>query len=209
MKAAVLTVSDGVARGEREDESGAVLERLLSDEGYEVARRVVPGRAKRDRRGNRGTHGRGSARPDDGWYGRGAARRHSRGDGVRPRAAGSRDRGGAATRRRAANTARAAVARGRGHPRGCARGQPARLARRLSRRIRRAPGGAPARAETSGRRAGRSPADVTAPRGAARSSIRHGFGTITCATRAFLLDTIAVGRRSGVPSYRHVGASER
>ena len=42
MKAAVLTVSDGVARGEREDESGAVLERLLSEDGYEVARRVVP-----------------------------------------------------------------------------------------------------------------------------------------------------------------------
>lgn len=42
MRAAVLTVSDGVAHGEREDESGAVLERLLSEEGYEVARRVVP-----------------------------------------------------------------------------------------------------------------------------------------------------------------------
>jgi molybdopterin adenylyltransferase len=42
VKAAVLTVSDGVARGERQDESGAVLERLLADEGYEVARRVVP-----------------------------------------------------------------------------------------------------------------------------------------------------------------------
>jgi molybdopterin adenylyltransferase len=42
VKAAVLTVSDGVARGEREDESGAVLERLLSEDGYEVARRVVP-----------------------------------------------------------------------------------------------------------------------------------------------------------------------
>jgi molybdenum cofactor synthesis domain-containing protein len=38
----VLTVSDGVARGEREDESGAVLERLLAAEGYEVVRRVVP-----------------------------------------------------------------------------------------------------------------------------------------------------------------------
>jgi molybdenum cofactor synthesis domain-containing protein len=42
VKAAVLTVSDGVARGEREDESGAVLERLLSEDGYEVARSVVP-----------------------------------------------------------------------------------------------------------------------------------------------------------------------
>jgi molybdopterin adenylyltransferase len=42
MKAAVLTVSDGVARGERADESGAILERLLDEEGFEVVRRVVP-----------------------------------------------------------------------------------------------------------------------------------------------------------------------
>ena len=42
MKAAVLTISDGVARGERDDESGAVLEQLLTADGYEVVRRVVP-----------------------------------------------------------------------------------------------------------------------------------------------------------------------
>ncbi len=42
MKAAVLTVSDGVAAGEREDRSGEVLGELLSEEGYEVERRVVP-----------------------------------------------------------------------------------------------------------------------------------------------------------------------
>ena len=42
MRAAVLTVSDGVARGERADESGALLEELLAGEGYDVARRVVP-----------------------------------------------------------------------------------------------------------------------------------------------------------------------
>ncbi len=41
MKAAVLTVSDGVARGERRDESGDVLERLLTSDGFEVTRRVV------------------------------------------------------------------------------------------------------------------------------------------------------------------------
>ncbi len=41
MKAAVLTVSDGVARGERVDESGAVLAEFLTREGYEVVRRVV------------------------------------------------------------------------------------------------------------------------------------------------------------------------
>ena len=42
MRAAVLTVSDGVAEGTREDESGDVLAGLLSAEGYEVERRVVP-----------------------------------------------------------------------------------------------------------------------------------------------------------------------
>ena len=42
MKAAVLTVSDGVAEGSREDESGRVLAVLLAAEGYEVERRVVP-----------------------------------------------------------------------------------------------------------------------------------------------------------------------
>jgi molybdopterin adenylyltransferase len=42
LRAAVLTVSDGVASGVREDRSGDVLEELLRDEGYEVERRVVP-----------------------------------------------------------------------------------------------------------------------------------------------------------------------
>ena len=42
MKAAVLTVSDGVANGTRDDESGDALAELLADEGYDVVRRVVP-----------------------------------------------------------------------------------------------------------------------------------------------------------------------
>jgi molybdopterin adenylyltransferase len=42
VKAAVLTISDGVAEGTREDESGSVLAALLVEEGYEVERRVVP-----------------------------------------------------------------------------------------------------------------------------------------------------------------------
>jgi molybdopterin adenylyltransferase len=42
MKAAVLTVSDGVSAGEREDKSGDVLAELLTAEGLEVERRVVP-----------------------------------------------------------------------------------------------------------------------------------------------------------------------
>ena len=42
MRAAVLTVSDGVAAGEREDRSGELLVELLREEGYEVEHRVVP-----------------------------------------------------------------------------------------------------------------------------------------------------------------------
>ena len=38
----MLTVSDGVARGQREDKSGVVLQELLEADGYEVVRRVVP-----------------------------------------------------------------------------------------------------------------------------------------------------------------------
>ena len=42
VKAAVLTVSDGVAHGVRDDRSGDLLAELLAGEGYEVERRVVP-----------------------------------------------------------------------------------------------------------------------------------------------------------------------
>jgi molybdenum cofactor synthesis domain-containing protein len=42
VRAAVLTVSDGVAHGEREDRSGDLLDELLAADGYEVARRTVP-----------------------------------------------------------------------------------------------------------------------------------------------------------------------
>ena len=42
MRVAVLTVSDGVSEGTREDKSGDVLEELLAADGYEVERRVVP-----------------------------------------------------------------------------------------------------------------------------------------------------------------------
>jgi len=42
VKAAVLTVSDGVDMGTREDKSGDALEELLTVEGFEVVRRVVP-----------------------------------------------------------------------------------------------------------------------------------------------------------------------
>jgi molybdopterin adenylyltransferase len=42
VRAAVLTISDGVSEGTREDASGDLLAALLAEEGYEVERRVVP-----------------------------------------------------------------------------------------------------------------------------------------------------------------------
>ncbi|HZQ66350.1 MAG TPA: MogA/MoaB family molybdenum cofactor biosynthesis protein [Gaiellaceae bacterium] len=42
MNAAVLTVSDGVAAGTREDRSGDLLAELLESEGFDLVRRVVP-----------------------------------------------------------------------------------------------------------------------------------------------------------------------
>jgi molybdenum cofactor synthesis domain-containing protein len=42
VRAAVLTVSDGVSAGEREDRSGDLLAEHLVAGGYEVERRVVP-----------------------------------------------------------------------------------------------------------------------------------------------------------------------
>ena len=38
----MLTVSDGVSAGEREDESGDLLARALAENGWEVGRRTVP-----------------------------------------------------------------------------------------------------------------------------------------------------------------------
>jgi len=42
VNAAVLTVSDGVDAGTREDKSGDALEELLAADGYDVERMVVP-----------------------------------------------------------------------------------------------------------------------------------------------------------------------
>jgi molybdenum cofactor synthesis domain-containing protein len=42
VNAAVLTVSDRVSNGAAEDTSGDTLEALLREDGYDVARRVVP-----------------------------------------------------------------------------------------------------------------------------------------------------------------------
>jgi molybdenum cofactor synthesis domain-containing protein len=45
VSAAVLTVSDGVVAGTREDASGDLLDSLLREDGHEVVRRVVPDEA--------------------------------------------------------------------------------------------------------------------------------------------------------------------
>jgi molybdenum cofactor synthesis domain-containing protein len=42
LRAAVLTVSDRVSRGEADDGSGDLLEELLREDGHDVERRVVP-----------------------------------------------------------------------------------------------------------------------------------------------------------------------
>jgi molybdopterin adenylyltransferase len=42
VKAAVVTISDGVAAGEREDQSGLLLLELLQRESFEVDHRIVP-----------------------------------------------------------------------------------------------------------------------------------------------------------------------
>ena len=42
----VITVSDGVAAGARDDQSGEALARILSDAGYRVTRSVVPDEEK-------------------------------------------------------------------------------------------------------------------------------------------------------------------
>ena len=42
MRAAVLTVSDRVSRGEADDKSGDLLAELLAADGYDVERQVVP-----------------------------------------------------------------------------------------------------------------------------------------------------------------------
>lgn len=44
--AVVITVSDGVSAGVRDDTSGETLEKMLNDRGYEVSRDLVPDEAE-------------------------------------------------------------------------------------------------------------------------------------------------------------------
>ena len=66
MKAAVLTISDGVTAGEREDTSGDVLEELLAGDGYEVVRRLVPDEREAISAAIRDLAAESAARPHDG-----------------------------------------------------------------------------------------------------------------------------------------------
>ena len=117
VKAAVLTVSDRVSRGEAEDGSGDTLEELLRADGYEVERRLVPDEADQiaaaivELAGGRG------ARAHDGRHRPRGARRHARGDPHGARARGAGDLAGDPRRLDREDAARPALARRRRHGR--------------------------------------------------------------------------------------------
>ena len=162
VKAAVLTVSDGVDMGTREDASGDLLEELLRGEGYEVVRRVVPD--ERDAIAEAIEELAVEARLVLTTGGTGLGPRD-----VTPEATmtvlerlGARDRRGDPRRLDREDAARAALPWRRRCARPDARRQPARLDRRLPRRVRRPPAGARARASAAGGRGDRPPPDVIA-----------------------------------------------
>ena len=149
VRAAVLTVSDGVSEGTREDRSGDLLVELLEADGYEVERRVVP-----DERGAIGEAltelaERSAVVLTTGGTGLGPRDVTPEATIVAARPRGARDRGGDPRRLDREDAARAALARPGRRDRLDARRQPPRLARRLPRRLR----GAAACARPRGRAA--------------------------------------------------------
>ena len=114
MKAAVLTVSDGVSRGRRARTAAATCSRsCCAGDGYEVERRVVPGRARRDR-ARRSTRARGAgARSCSRPAAPASAPRDVTPEATiaRARPRGARDRGGDPRRLDREDAARAALAR--------------------------------------------------------------------------------------------------
>ena len=124
MKAAVLTVSDGVVAGTREDTSGDLLAELLAAEGYEVERRVVPDEAGEIAAAIVELGRRGAARAHDRRHRVAPARRHAGGDALGDRPGGARDRRGDPRRLAREDAARAALSRRRRRARAHARRQP-------------------------------------------------------------------------------------
>ena len=85
VKAAVLTISDGVHHGTREDTSGDTLAELLAADGFAVERRIVPDERGRDRGRDRRPRRPELRRVDNRRHRILAARRHARGDANRAR----------------------------------------------------------------------------------------------------------------------------
>ena len=163
MNAAVLTISDGVHHGTREDKSGDTLAELLAADGFAVERRIVPDERDEiagaivdlaDRSSVVLTTGGTGFSPRD----------------VTPEATRTvldREAPGISEAIRAEradpNPARDALPRPRRPPRSDADREHAGLARRLPRRLRRAAAGARARARAGRRRPGLDPqADMSA-----------------------------------------------
>ena len=160
MKAAVLTVSDGVAAGTREDTSGDLLDELLRAESFEVVRRIVPD--EREVIADAIAELTVEARLVLTTGGTGLAPRDVTPEatmGVVERAAP-----GIAEAIRAASIAKtphALLSRGVAGVRGIdARGQPARFARRVPRRIRGSAAGDASRPRAPRRGARRRPSSV-------------------------------------------------
>ena len=142
MRAAVLTVSDGVHHGTREDRSGDALAELLEGEGFEVERRIVPDEADEIAAAIVELAETSCARADNRRHRVHAPRRHARGDArvLDREAPGIAEaiRADALTR-----TPHALLSRGLAGLRGVdADRQPAGLAGRLPGRLRGAPAGA-------------------------------------------------------------------
>ena len=189
MKAAVLTVSDGVSRGRRaRTRAATLLEELLAGEGTRSSAASCPTSATQiaaaicELADERARH------PDDRRHRARAARRHAGGDAVGDRARGTRDRRGdprrLRSRRRRTGCSRAACRR---------RGQTLvvnlpGLARRLPRRLRGDEAGADARAQAARRRphrrtSRRERAARRARRAASRRSSRSSTRSSRCRSR--------------------------
>ena len=121
VKAAVLTVSDGVTAGVRDDASGDVLEELLRADGFVVERRVVSDDAPLIAAALGARRLRGVARTDNRRHRIRSARRHPRGDADGNRSRSARPCRGDTRGRDRPDVACAALARGGGTPREHAR----------------------------------------------------------------------------------------